>query len=241
MKLFASGCSFTWGGAIFDSLYENNIILDENNNSSLNKTRLEITWPGQLSKLLNCSEFHNHSMGCGSNNRIIRKTFNFFLDKIQNGEDLSEWIAIIQWTEPSRFEFFDEKSKSWAIIKSEGFLTEIPREINKKEKDEVLSQFFWSNDTSWEEKHFNEIITLGNFFKIHDIKYLFTAMMPPELSKGHTQYCNKNFVWYNNDIRECSISKMNDVKECSNSSHPSMEGHNMIAKKFYKFIDQNIK
>ena len=125
MKLYANGCSFTWGGELFKNVHdEYGNILDESNPSEVNQRRLNVTWPKHLSDLLACTEFHNHGMGCGSNARIVRKTLEFFVPKVLNGEDLSDWIVAIQWSEPSRFEFFDTVTNTWAIAKHDVVLFE---------------------------------------------------------------------------------------------------------------------
>jgi hypothetical protein len=235
MKLFASGCSFTWGGGLFTHVhdYEGNLF-DETNTSLINLQRLSITWPGQLHKIGSFSEFHNHSMGCGSNNRIIRKTIDFFIDKINKKEDLSDWIAVIQWSEPSRFEFFDILSNSWGLVKSEIVFTETRRRLSKEEEKMILSQFFWNHEKAWQEKMFNEILMLGDFFEKHDIKYFFVSMNKVELDETKKNYC-KNFVWYNNNIDEC-ITNMSDIETCISSPHPSERGHQLLAEKFLNFL-----
>lgn len=241
-KLFATGCSFTWGGGIEEYLYDsNNIILDELNSSDQNQRRLNVTWPGKLSKLLNCTEFYNYSIGGGSNDRIVRKTTNFFIDKIHNNENLSDWIVIIQWTVPHRFEFFDSESKSWGIVLPEFVCTENKRYFDKKESEKILSSFFWNTDEAWQQKQFNDILLLGSFLKTHNIKYFFTSMCPLELKSSHEDYCSENFVWYNNNLKMCSIESMQNIDRCKKSPHPSEIGHTQISENFYNFITNKLK
>ena len=96
MKLFANGCSFTWGGEILKNIRDKHgNILDETNTSEINQDRLNVVWPKHLSDKLGCTEHHNYSMACGSNHRIVRKTLEFFIQKINDKEDLSDYIAEI--------------------------------------------------------------------------------------------------------------------------------------------------
>lgn len=239
MKLYANGCSFTWGGELFKQLHdEYGNILDENNLSAINQRRLSVTWPKHLSDLLGCVEFHNQGVGCGSNARIVRKTLEFFVSKILAGEDLSDWVVAIQWTEPSRFEFFDTITNSWAIAKHDVVIFEKNREYTEKDREDILHYYTYNNDVSWGSNFFLQILALGNFFKSNNIKFVFTMIHPGfvnPLTETQLRYCSENFVWYNNDIRGCSISDMG-IEKCELSSHPSELGHKQIAENLYKFI-----
>lgn len=244
LKLFANGCSFTWGGHIFPKVSDSNgRIYDENHPGEINKQRLEITWPGQLSAEADFEDFFNYSMGCGSNSRIVRKTLDFFTPKILANEDLSDWFVVIQWTEPMRFEFFDDISKSWALCKFDTVLFENRREATKHEQDTIKSRILLENDETWGKQTFEHINCLGNFFKMHGIKYMFTSMSRTlliGLSDQEISYCNSNFNWYNNDISLCSIEDMN-VERCQGGLHPSENGHSQVAKKFAKFYKEHYK
>jgi hypothetical protein len=239
MKLFASGCSFTWGGELIKTLHdEHGAILDEHNQSALNKHRLNITWPKHLSDMLGCTEFHNHSMGCGSNARIVRKTLDFFVPKVLAGEDMSEWTVAIQWTEPSRFEFFDNESSSWAVAKHDVLIFEKSRSGNEHDKEFINQHYTYHNDTMWGNTFFAQISALGNFLKIHGIKYVFTMIhevFVSPLTETQLKYCNDHFVWYNNEIINSSIDKMK-VEPCEKSSHPSELGHRQIAENLFRFL-----
>ena len=85
--LLTNGCSFTWGHGL-DTQDERDIT----------------TWPYFLGKKINASKTVNLSHGNGSNNRIFRTTLNW-LSK-QSQEDLDNTIAIIQFSEAARNEFY---------------------------------------------------------------------------------------------------------------------------------------
>jgi hypothetical protein len=213
-------------------------ILDENNTCELNQERLRVTWPKHLSELLGCTEFHNHSIGCGSNARIVRKTFDFFIPKILKNENISDFTVAIQWTEPSRFEFFDLDTQKWAIAKHDIVLFESNRSMGHSDKDDILHYYTYNNDKVWGSNFFNQIVNLGNFFKLYNIPYVFTVIHPSFLSVLTTEqfeYCGKNYTWYNNDINSCSISSMN-VEQCELSPHPSLKGHKQIAENLHNFL-----
>ena len=244
MKLYANGCSFTWGGEIFKNIHDTShyppVLMDENYDSAENHRRLQVTWPKKLADKLECTEFYNHGMGCGSNERIVRKTLQFFTDKINQGIDVSDYIAVIQWTDQSRFEFFDEFSKSWGLVKHDVIAIEKPRpneDIGFAQ--DLYNTFKFNNDMYWASKLFASIVCLGNFFKQHNIKHLFTTMNCMGTFIGFDEYqidyCSDNFTWYNNDIIHSGIDDM-QVERCEKSSHPSEYGHTHIAEHLYKFL-----
>ena len=244
MKLFANGCSFTWGGEIVKQMHDpQGNILDEHNTSERNLNRLQITWPGHLARELGCEEFHNYAMGCGSNARIVRKTLEFFLPKIINADrDLTDYVAVIQWTEPMRYEYFDDMSQSWALCKPDVLLIEQGRHPIQQEKEMAQSRFMFENDETWCKQTVEHISMLGNFFKQHGIRHLFTAMSPTTISGfGQTeiQYCNSQFNWYRKSIEQCSIASM-QIDHCENSSHPSLLGHEQIARRLAKQIKKGL-
>jgi hypothetical protein len=101
MILYTNGCSWTAGGGLDDLfIYPHNNELDEDK-------RLSLLWPKHLGDLLGAKEVYNLSNGCGSNQRIVRKTYNWLLNKTK--EELKETVAVIQFTEWSRFEIYDPK------------------------------------------------------------------------------------------------------------------------------------
>jgi len=178
-------------------------------------------------------------MGCGSNARIVRKTLDFFVPKVLAGEDMSEWTVAIQWTEPSRFEFFDEVTNSWVIAKHDVVLFEKDRMLTLANKEDIIrTHYAYSTDVAVGQQFFTQISVLGNFFKTHGIKYVFTMIhegFTNPLSESQLSYCNTNFNWYNNDIMRCSIDKMG-VEPCINDPHPSELGHKQIADNLYAFL-----
>jgi hypothetical protein len=89
--LFTNGCSWTWGGALEE--YWNN----ENE-------RLKLVWTYHLGQLLGVDDVVNYSIACGSNQRIMRTTVDWLTSKTK--EELQNTIAIIQWTELSRYEYY---------------------------------------------------------------------------------------------------------------------------------------
>lgn len=95
MILLTNGCSWTWGGGLDLDSTEDDLI------------RNASTWPAHLAKFLNAEEVVQLAAGCGSNQRILRTTLDWILN--QPTERLTKTVAIIQWTEFSRFEYYSPK------------------------------------------------------------------------------------------------------------------------------------
>lgn len=92
--LLANGCSWTYGGG-----------LDEPDTiDHVNNLHENVVWPAKLKPMLNCDNQVNLAVGCGSNQRICRTTFNWV--NSQSKEVLSNTIAVIQWTLVDRYEYY---------------------------------------------------------------------------------------------------------------------------------------
>jgi hypothetical protein len=97
MILYTNGCSWTWGGEL-----ENYFINDDD-------LRQKLVWPYHLGLKLKSEKTINLSAGCGSNTRIFRTTFDWL--STQSKDDLRKTVAIIQFSDWSRFEVYDQLDK----------------------------------------------------------------------------------------------------------------------------------
>lgn len=244
MKLFANGCSFTWGGAIFDSLYdEQGRLLEYNNTTPINQHRLSVVWPAKLGKLLLADETVNLSMGCGSNDRILRTSMDFFSELINRKEDLSEWYAIIQLTQAHRYEYWDEVTQTWAMV--------IPNAVTfgkrlhgydyhseqEKKRDTTYS---YLNDITFSQKYFAQVVALSAFFDKHEIKNRFINLSidPFELlQESQAQYLTNNVNWIGDDPH-MHLEKIFESTE--NGAHPSLLGHEQISQSLYRYVKYDL-
>lgn len=94
MILYTNGCSWTWGGGL-EPHFKTNDILDH-------ATRLKLVWPHYLGQYLNTERVDNLALGAGSNQRIVRTTYDYLVSKSK--EELEKTVAVIQFSEWSRFE-----------------------------------------------------------------------------------------------------------------------------------------
>jgi hypothetical protein len=65
---------------------------------------LQLVWPNHLGKIINAERTVNLAAGCGSNQRIFRTTYDYVMR--QTAENLENTFAVIQVTDPTRYEFY---------------------------------------------------------------------------------------------------------------------------------------
>lgn len=223
MILFTNGCSWTWGGGL-EPYHEND-----------DAKRTGLLWPAHLGNKLGAREVVNLSWGCSSNQRIVRTTYDWFLKKYQ-GEEI---IAVIQWTEPSRYEYyvtedplndFSNTATSWALIKSDLLL--IPdHNLSNKLKDDRLHTY---TDIEGMYRSITHYAALDNLFKTFNVKYyywFFKLLLPYGSPEVYIDFVRKNYNFLIKDQLGC-YWEYDRVSPTDN--HPSIEGHRELADIIYK-------
>lgn len=244
MKLFANGCSFTWGGAVYPTLHdEYGIQLDWWNTSNTNLQRIKQVWPGQLADSLQIDHV-NLSMGCGSNDRIVRTTLDYFVDQISGGTFEPDWLAVIQWSQAPRFEFWDDISESWALCLPTGSMTDKHTDYKHKQHIDKLKDLYYSyaNDKTYSQKYFQQVVNLSCFFDKHHIQYYFSNLdkqVLNHLDSWQQDYLRNHISWLESDPRFYFGDLFDDYHE-SGSGHPSLIGHRQIAQNIYNYIKDKI-
>ena len=109
MKLFVNGCSYSYGGSIFPLYDEDHRLIDFNSKSQINRERLNSVWSHHLGKHLNAQSVTNLGLSSSSNDRIVRSTVEY----ITNTSNTDDLFVVIQWSNPDRFEFYDEINRGW--------------------------------------------------------------------------------------------------------------------------------
>lgn len=104
MNLYTNGCSWTWGGSLDEYFF---IKTPENLTYGVysNTERLKYVWPTHLGRLLGATKVTDLSSGCGSNQRIVRTTYDWL--KSTPVSEIQETVAVIQIAELSRFEMYN--------------------------------------------------------------------------------------------------------------------------------------
>lgn len=242
MIYYANGCSYTWGGSMFifnppDGTYLPELPDDHPNN----KQRLELLYTHHLGKLLNAEKTINQSLGGASNYRIVRTTIDYFNNLLINDHRIDNHFVTIQWTDPSRIEFYDEFNKSWVHFTITSQFYE-QNHLSNNARNLTNERELWYKSFDSDElqlySFINQIITLGSFFQAHNIPYLFFHKSSEILlmKNSHIKYqkiLNRyNWLYDNNmksNITDSNIDKINN-------SHPSALGHQQWANILYDVI-----
>lgn len=245
MRLFTNGCSFTWGGAIYPTLYdENNNLLDYHNTSSMNQKRLDEMWPAHLGRKVSAEQVVNLSMGCGSNDRIVRTTFDYFSSLKHKQQYTTDWYAIIQLTIPFRFEYWDDISDSWVLCVPNGAMTSNKTDYSHRQNIDNFTNHVWKNfnDTTYAQKYWTQVVGLASFFKSLNIPYWFSNLDTsafPELNSHQREFLQNNISWLdNNPMRK--FGDLFEERHDSGSGHPSLLGHKQIADSIYYRIQDKL-
>lgn len=241
MILFTNGCSWTWGGGL-DHLFSPG----KNGNNIDDEIRLPLLWPYHLGKLIGAESVINLSDGCGSNQRIVRTSYNWLLN--QNEKILANTIAIIQFTELSRFEIFDpiNYNDDWQEHPSDWLKCKVDIVEHASEFSPIKER-----DISLLTQKVNNILAethpLETFYKTINYLYALKGMFQ---SFGVTRF----FIWhhghewlywpdqhrkslYNNfnvlDNIDSTEYFWNYERISSDDLHPSITGHKQIANIIY--------
>jgi len=229
MILFTNGCSWTAGGGL--EPYINS-----------DKDRLPLVWPHHLGKLINSEKTINLSAGCGSNSRILRTTFDWITE--QSPEDLAKTIAVIQWSEYSRYEYYVPRNSNnmyeniedrWARIKVGAILSRYEDDENHKmiRSNHRLETY---TDIEGMYKHIAECDALGTLFSRYNVKYYYWSYgnMVRFFPKKERDYLLQHHNWLDNGISTWEYERI-DIKR---DPHPSLTGHKQLAEIIYNKIKE---
>jgi hypothetical protein len=226
MILFTNGCSWTYGGGL-------NLDAAEQE-----KQRKASTWPAHLGELMGASEVVNLAEGCGSNDRILRTTFDWLNQ--QTPERLKETIAIIQWTEASRYEYYCPETKEWARCKI-GVCLQTEEDINVAlSRSEGRLETFTDEEGMY--KLMNAHAAMESIFRHFGVKYYYWSLCSVHAMGGSSieSYLSETYNWVKETYSE-SVCMRWDYDIVGKSIwgydlHPSFTGHKQIAQTIYDAI-----
>jgi hypothetical protein len=228
MKLFTNGCSYTWGGGILEEEH-NQCVSILNQPKHLTELREKSTWPWFLAEKLKAETCINYAIGCSSNDRIVRTTIDFFIDRKFTYDDLDDWLVIIQFTQPERYEIFEKEN--WLLIKSDVVIPEVSSDRYKHLQHRLLD-----DNENHITKIFNQCVLLGSFLKNNNIKHYFIHARFPyhNIKESSKEYLKNNVNWLTADLDNSYLLGFSDKK--FNSGHLSTEGHEEAAEKIQSYI-----
>lgn len=251
MIYYANGCSYTWGGTLYkfegiDELTNKRYHLPSEPTHRINLERLKVVYPHHLGRLIGAENTINESLGGGSNYRIVRKTLEYFNNLLLNDVDISNHFVTIQWTEPSRKEFFDEITESWVHLLNKTLICENnPKNTNLFFDTHKFYYKYLQSDLLDFQNFIAHVYLLGNFFTMHKIPYLFfmhADFLHPYIqhnkimSRDNFRKLFEKFNWINNDCLNCFMYKSGIEDLLPEGSHPSQKGHIQWANLVYQYL-----
>jgi hypothetical protein len=261
MKLFANGCSFTFGGGL--NMY-NNTWADDNgithwfsSTSTLPKNleRLSVTWPARLAEMLDAEKYINMSRGGGSNSRIVRTTLDYFLDLLDRGEDISDYVAVIQWSDVTRKEYYIDKY--WSVTGVNFAYHEFRNGEQLLDLDERKEYYYKKlhSDRQDVTDFISHVSALGGFFEKFNIPYVFcthinsigwsladyTDSGEVDDLKARLAQVDQLYPWLENSYLGSEMLRFN-LDPCSidpYDGHPSVLGNQQFAEIMHNWIVKN--
>jgi hypothetical protein len=185
----------------------------------------------------------------GSNRRIVRTTLDFFYEKLNKGENLEDYLAVIQWSDIGRTERF--KHDSWWYMLITGSAQDAsfgyrPKYLSWKECEHARR--FYYKDIQHDIQDFYDTIehltALSGFFTKYKIPYVFIHLngidnfTDAKLTE-HQRTALDTFNWYSDNFNTAYVSSLYDGFTHSVSpqdGHPNRQGHADIATSLSKYI-----
>ena len=250
MKLFANGCSFTWGAEILENQF--GIMPMPFDNISEDSIKYETfrekhVWAYFLKeKFHDVEKYDNLARGGSSNKRIVRTTLDYFLNLIDKGIRVDDYIAVIQWSDISRTEVYDKSINDYPYMTIRGV-----RYPDIKDQSHLVYTYnnfvkerYKLDEQNFKDEFRNEIILLSSFFDQHNIKYVF-CLMNERSADIQPGYCTDNIIWLGATKSTTSISSVLKRYESEfdrscfyPESHPNILGHKIIAKTVYNRLKE---
>jgi len=261
MKVFANGCSFTFGGGLnmYDNLYTDDAMekhwLDGFSKHPVNQERLSITYPAILAKKLGAENYVNLARGGASNSRLVRTTLEYFLNALEQGEDLTNYLAIIQWSELSRKEYFIDGH--WSVTGVNFAYQEYKTGHHVYDLDDRKEFYYKKLHSNRQDitDFISHVTALGGFFEKMKIPYLFYTHVD-SIGVILNQYLDSDefddiklrlkqvdqlYPWLHGSYFDGNMLQQN-LDPCSREpfdSHPSRLGNQQFAEILHDWIIKN--
>lgn len=240
MNLYTNGCSFTWG--------HNHTGLEKTyqaygfryGNSSPIRDFDPTVWPLQLEQHFN--QLFNHADPGTGAGRLCRTTLEF-LSHIPV-EELSEWIMILQLSQPGRLEFLTDQQSEVVGTQPGLALTHLLDDPNAQiTTDDLQVQTYGQFSLCISDNHqfleqFKNLYILVSELEKKGVKYLITGMDPRCYGRGtnanplvsHTQNLWGSIPDHNIVHTMTEILKAHDWQDVHDPcGHPNELGHQYVA------------
>jgi len=227
MKLYVNGCSYTYGHETNENL------------KSIKEVRPNWTWSDHLAN--HFDKLINEAWPGGSNHRAVRRTLKFFDECV----DPTEWIAVIQITDPiSRFEFFSNSFNMHVGVLADyhvlddrhyRFQLEKLQELKDQTRAQISHRLKNNDDLALHTEWFQQLIELHTKLDGFGVKHLFIPMSsrcsPRVIIDEHSDdEIKKLYGKLPQNLFLDHISKV--TNKLHNDGHPDKQGH----KEIYEYI-----
>ena len=214
-----------------------------NDDSETDQFLKQNTWPWYLHKKLNFEQVINLAEGASSNAKIVRRTLDFFINRLDNNLPVDDFFAVIQWTGTARYEAVDKYDPmfgppTWISITPSCIIPEVTPDL-----ETILNYRFHLHPQTFEAEWLQQVVGLSSFFNQHNIKYLFCTIINNAFDAG-TAYHQVPFSdYYRNSINWLGATPQenNILPQFRNQlyklGHPTIRGHISIADKLFNRIN----
>jgi hypothetical protein len=165
-NLLVNGCSFTAGSG----------------NTGGDEHISRIVWSNHLEDKFDTVV--NLANGGKGNDRIVRTTLDYC-----NNNDMTDYVAIIQWSSPFRTEYWNPEDNEWInVVVNNGIQGNWTLDIssNPNTARKQLQTLSYDNEMKWlnsfndyDIAYYNNVLVLQNFFEDKQIPYMKEIYMIP--------------------------------------------------------------
>jgi hypothetical protein len=246
--LYNIGCSFSEGNGIGED--RGMLNCKSPNWDEIRALEAKLRYSAVLSEKLGLKEI-NEAGGGGSNQRIFRKTWNWIAENL---ELLSETIFVIQWTYPSRSEYWKKTTDTPSTPRAAGtwhhqdlqlemeqrlkMFREEPEVAKKWDEKGLWPQPSWPSPNSASNVTLRYILSLQSFFKQNNIKFIFFE--GDDLSGANVNFTSNLGKLVDLDYWILESFVRYSGKELTLNNHPNKKMQILWSEKLEKFIkDKN--
>ncbi len=174
------------------------------------------------------SQHVNLASGCGSNQRIVRTTIDWLTK--QDKELLKNTVAVIQWTEWSRYEYyvpktnrpFDDEPNRWALCKVGNCISKAEAGDTNYTNKRNDMRFETYSTLEGYYTHLMQCETLASMFNKFGVKYYYWNFVTPMFALPDNL---KSLLLDNYNWLEPLGRHEWDYERLNNDPHPSETGH----------------
>lgn len=215
----------------------------------------EFNWAGVLRRQLSIPKLVNHSLGAGSNARILRTTLDYV--KTLTADERSKHLVVIGWTLPDRSELYlDDRAgtRRWELFNAaQQWDTLTPPQIYTAEFRQRITQYWRRHVADVHSNYasvklfFQQSYLLANTLENLGIPYYFFNTFPvfwgvdnpADLESFNTDIEQHHYQLSTMPVGHCFADQVSDRPEyLLSDGHPNSLGYKLWADALYTAITQ---